>query len=134
MPAIAITDYENLYGAIEFYESCIKNEIKPIIGAEINFTLNFNTLRFSKKITTNYITLLAKNYEGYKNLIKLISIAQTKGLYKDIPYIDLTILEKYKDNLFLILGGANSRIGELITQDKKTDIIQEYIEKLINIL
>lgn len=133
MPAIALTDYDNLYWAIEFYEYCIKNEIKPIIWTELSFTFNYNNLKFSKNIETNYITLLAKSYTWYKNLIKLISIAQTKGLYQNIPYIDINILKEFSKDIFIILGWLYSRIWKLIKNSKNLDLIAEYIKKFTDI-
>jgi DNA polymerase-3 subunit alpha len=63
MPAIAITDYENMYGIIEFYKTAKANGIKPILGVELNFTQNIKLQSIQKNLDSSYIVLLAKNYE-----------------------------------------------------------------------
>ena len=78
MSAIAITDHGNMYGAIEFYKLAKKAGIKPIIGVEAYVTAGSRLDRTAEKGGTKryyHLTLLAKNLEGYKNLIKLVSIA-----------------------------------------------------------
>jgi len=87
MPALAITDHGNMYGAVEFYKSCQKNDIKPIIGCEI-YTTPFS--RFEKTAAsrqTNHLILIAKDNQGYKNLMKIVSIGHLEGFYYK-PRID----------------------------------------------
>ena len=86
MNSIAITDHGNMYGAIEFYKACKKAEIKPIIGCEIYTTSN----RLDKSPNnrrSNHLILLAKNTQGYKNLMTLVSIANIECYYYK-PIID----------------------------------------------
>ena len=71
MTALALTDYSNMYGTIEFYSTCKKEGIKPIIGAE--FSIRFNDRMF-------HIVLLARNLIGYKNLMRITVVSQSKGL------------------------------------------------------
>ena len=92
---LAITDENNMFGVMEFYLECKKNDIKPIIGIELSFD-------------NNHILLYAKNNLGYKNLIKLSTI---------ISDINMTyeILDKYKDNLILVMpiSSYNEKIFNL---------------------
>jgi len=84
MPAMAITDHGNMYGAIEFYKLAKKEGIKPIIGVEAYMTAGNRTDRTTEAGGTKryyHLTLLAKNLEGYKNLIKLVTIANLEGYY-----------------------------------------------------
>src|SRR3989339_2066112 len=76
--ALALTDHGNLYGAIEFYQACQKEGIKPIIGLEAYVAPGS---RFDHDQNNKYyhLILLALNYEGYKNLIKLSSLSHLEG-------------------------------------------------------
>ena len=77
MPAIAITDNNNMFGVFEFSQECVKNNIQPIIGTSINL-LDF---KINNKISQ--ITLLAKIEIGYKNLVQLSSLSHLNG-FKDV--------------------------------------------------
>lgn len=104
MDAVAITDHGNMFGAVEFYKACKKAEIKPIIGSEFYMT---SGSRFDKDKHRYHLILLAKNYEGFLNLITLNSIGFTEGYYYK-PRIDREVLEKYHDNLICLsacIGG-----------------------------
>jgi len=107
MPAVALTDHGNMFGAKEFHATCGKNEIKPIIGCEAYLVDDM-----LEKDNSNYhIILLAKNLTGYKNLIKLISQAHLEGMYYK-PRIDKKSLEKHYEGLIVqsaCLGGEISR-------------------------
>lgn len=101
-PTLAITDSNNMYGAIDFYNNCKKNNIKPIIGCEINVKSSSVQNRY---INNNYLSykliLLCKNMIGYKNLIKLISKSYTESSYKS-PSVDNEILSEYSEGLICI--------------------------------
>ena len=79
-PAVALTDHGVLFGAVEFYERCTALGLKPIIGCEVYVEPQGHTRREGKE--RNYhLLLLAENQEGYRNLVKLVSIANTEGFY-----------------------------------------------------
>ncbi len=112
MPAVAITDHGNMFGAIEMYKECKKNGIKPIIGCEF-YVAPRSRLDKEGRIDTepNHLILLAMNNTGYKNLVKLCSIGYTEGFYYK-PRIDIEILEKYNEGLVCLsacLAGGLSR-------------------------
>ena len=71
MPACAITDHGSMYGAVEFYRKAKEDGLKPIIGCEIYITDGNTKDKSSGKANNNHLVLLAKNKEGYKNLVKL---------------------------------------------------------------
>ena len=77
MPALAITDHGNMYGAVEFYKACKKENIKPIIGCEVYYATDSR----HNKSDRRHLILLSKNETGYHNLIKLVSRAYTEGFY-----------------------------------------------------
>lgn len=132
MPAIAITDHGSMYGAIDFYMECKKGEIKPIIGVEAYVA---NRTRFDKEAGIDnkryHLTLLAMNEKGYKNLIKLTSLAYTEGYYYK-PRMDKDILRIYSEGVIALSGCPASELGRCIlnTQDKEQckEIIREYQE------
>ncbi len=95
--ALALTDHGNMYGAIEFYECCLKEGIKPIIGMEAYLAPNS---RFDKDKDDRYyhLILLALNYTGYKNLMKLSSLANLEGFYYK-PRMDKELLKQYHEGL-----------------------------------
>jgi len=101
MPAVAITDHGNLFGAIEFYRRMIKTGIKPIIGCEVYMTPGS---RFEKRHgseaddVTYHLILLAKDNNGLRNLITLVSRAYTEGFYYK-PRIDIDLLEQNSGGL-----------------------------------
>jgi DNA polymerase-3 subunit alpha len=102
MPALALTDNANLYGAIEFYKTCKKNNIKPIIGADMYVATRTRTDKQSGVDNRRTrLILLAKDLVGYKNLIKLVTLANLEGFYYK-PRIDKELIEKHKDGLICI--------------------------------
>lgn len=101
MPALAITDHGNMYGVKEFFKSAGKfPDIKPIIGCEVYVTRHYDhTLKDNDHRKYYHLILLAKNYDGYKNLMKIVSIGHIEGKYYDKPRVSHEVLEKYHENL-----------------------------------
>ena len=101
MPALAITDHGNMYGVKEFLKVAKKfPEVKPIIGCEIYVTRHYDH-RLKDKDHRGYyhLILLAKNYTGYKNLMKIVSTGHIEGKYYDKPRVCHEIVEKYSEGL-----------------------------------
>ncbi len=111
MDSLAITDHGVLYGAIEFYIKAKEKGIKPIIGCEMYLTagdyLSKNNTREDK--TRYHLVLLAKNQIGYKNLMKLVSIAHLKGFYYK-PRINKDLLREYSEGLIGMSACARGEI------------------------
>lgn len=130
--AVAITDHGVMYGVIEFYQKCKKAGIKPIIGVEVYVApvSRFNKLTKEDERNSYHLLLLAKNNEGYKNLIKLTSLAHLEGFYYK-PRIDKEILEKHHDGLIACTACLSGEIPILIrsgNDDKARQRITEYKE------
>lgn len=116
--AVAITDHGNMHGNLAFYNECLKQGIKPIIGVEIYLAKNS---RFDKQIRMgadqSHLTLLAENLTGYRNLMQMVTIANFEGFsYK--PRIDQEILFKYAEGVILLSGCMNSLSNHLFLEDK----------------
>ncbi len=118
MPALALTDAGNMYGAIEFYKECQKQGIKPILG--VDFYVAARTRRDKEPRIDNRrsrLVVLAKNIAGYKNLIKLVTDSQLEGFYYK-PRIDKELIEKYHEGLVVI---SPSFSGELMQSIKASN-------------
>ncbi len=129
MPALALTDAGNLYGAIEFYKTCIKKGVKPIIG--VDFYVAVRGRKDQQAGIDNRRTrlvLLAKNYAGYKNLIHLVTDSNFEGFYYK-PRIDKELIEKYPDNLICIspsFSGDIAQAAKAKNIDKAKELISYY--------
>ena len=118
MPALAITDHGNMYGAMEFYWACLDSGIKPIIGCEVYVAKN--SMKNKDKETGGYhhLILLAKDNEGYRNLSYLVSAGFTDGFYYK-PRIDKEILQKYSKGLICSSACLAGEIATLLSAGNK---------------
>ncbi len=116
MPAVALTDLGNLYGAFKFVREALSKEIKPILGCEYFVAEERLKLKFTKDDPDKKFNqvLLAKNKEGYYNLAKLSSLGFTEGLYGLYPRIDKHLIQQYSENLIALSGGLTGEIPNLI--------------------
>lgn len=119
MPAVAITDHGNMFGAIEFYSEAMKNGIKPIVGCEIYVAPGS---RFERATPVNeeaayHLILLAKDEEGYRNLMKLVSAGYLEGFYYK-PRVDKELLAKYSKGLIAQSACLQGEIPHLIVKGK----------------
>ncbi len=121
MPALAISDHGNMFGAFEFVKEAYnhKNDdgslkVKPIVGCEFYITQDRHRKTFSKeeKDPRHHQILLAKNAEGYKNLVKLTSLGYIEGLYSKYPRIDKELIHKYHKGLI----ATTCCLGALVPQ------------------
>ena len=101
MPGLAITDHGNMYGVKEFFDTSSKFPgIKPIIGCEIYVTQHYDhKLKDNDHRRYYHLILLAKNYKGYKNLMKIVSTGHIEGMYYDKPRVSHEVVEKYHEGL-----------------------------------
>ncbi len=101
MKAVAITDHGNMFGVKEFHNAALAAGVKPIIGCETYVARRSLAEKSGKEDRSgHHLIILAKNYTGYKNLVKLISIAWTKGFYYK-PRIDKELLKQYSEGLIV---------------------------------
>jgi DNA polymerase-3 subunit alpha len=122
MSALALTDHGSLFGTIEFYLAATAKKIKPIIGMEAYVA---EGSRFEKTFEDRpakiyHLTLLARNDEGYKNLIQLSSQAFVDGFYRK-PRIDDELLQKYAGGLAVLSGCMGGAIPQLIQTGRAED-------------
>ncbi len=131
MPAMAITDHGNMYGAIEFYKLAKKEGIKPIIGVEAYIAERGRLDKEPGLDNKRYhLILLAKNLTGYKNLIKLVSISNLEGYYYK-PRMDKEILRKYSEGIIALSGCLGGELARAISNkddEKAEKIIKEHQE------
>jgi DNA polymerase-3 subunit alpha len=133
MEAMALTDHGSLYGAIEFYQKAKKAGLKPIIGVE-TYVAPYG--RFNKRTKIDeeryHLILLAKNKQGYQNLLKLVTISHLEGFYYK-PRIDLELLEKYKEGLIGLSACLEGEIPSSILTYKDLLKAEKVLEKYLKI-
>ena len=133
MDALAVTDHGNLYGAIEFYRECKANSINPVIGYEAYLAPGNRRDKKGgmQREAYTHLTLLAKNNIGFRNLIKLSSIAFLEGFYYN-PRIDREVLEAHKEGLIILSGCLAGEFNQNILKNRPQDSIKlaEYFAKL----
>src|SRR5437899_7999514 len=118
LPAIALTDHGNLFGAIDFYLAAQKAGVKPILGCELYVAPGSRKERGSQDggyEGANHLTVLARNRAGYRNLIKLVSKAYLEGFYYQ-PRVDRELLAQHADGLVVLSGCLNSEVSRLLLQ------------------
>ncbi len=116
MKAIALTDHGTMLGIKEFYDTCKKNKIKPIIGCEAYVAQRSIHNRTEKTDRSGrHLIILAKNKTGYKNLLKLVSIANLEGVFYR-PRIDKELLEKHHEGLIITTACLGGEIPKKIMQ------------------
>ena len=130
MKAVALTDHGAMYGSFKFYLSCVERGIKPIIGIE---AYKAKKSRHDKQGAIDrdqyHLVLLAKDYIGYKNLMKLTSEAHLTGYYYK-PRIDFELMEKYKEGIIALSGCLSGEVPALIKEDQLSEaekIVKKYL-------
>src|SRR3990167_7466510 len=117
-PAVAVTDHGSLYGAFKFYTKALDAGIKPIIGVEVYMA---KKSRFDKQPGIErdqyHLTLLAKNENGYRNLMKLVTIAHLEGYYYK-PRIDFELLTQYHEDLICTSACVQGQVASLLREGK----------------
>ena len=131
MPALALTDHGSMYGAIEFYKTCMDEGIKPIVGVEAYIA---NRTRFDRDPNIDnkryHLTLLAKNNTGYKHLMKMVSKSNLEGFYYK-PRMDKDLLREYGEGIICLSGCPGSEFIHYLKNNQLTearDLIKFYIE------
>ncbi len=128
MPAVAMTDHGNLFGAIEFYQAAKKEGVKPIIGCEVYITPRSRHERSElyflgegphqgRKINNAsfHLILLAQNETGYKNLLKIVSLSHIEGFYFR-PRVDFELLSRYREGIIALSGCLKGQIAYMLNR------------------
>lgn len=118
MPAVAITDHGNMYGAIQMYEEAKSAGIKPLIGCEFYVYDGDITEKNPAKTHPWHLVLIAKDQTGYKNLVKLVSIAKCKGMYYK-PRINHELIEKHHEGLICLSACVQGEVAQGFIQGNK---------------
>ena len=134
MKSIAITDHGNMFGAIEFFQKATRKNIKPIIGAEIYIAPES---RFKKTVSKNsnedtsyHLVLLSRNFEGYRNLMKLVSAGYLEGFYYK-PRIDKELLREHHEGLIALSGCLKGEISRMLLREnyeRAEKAVTEYLD------
>jgi len=119
MPAVAMTDHGNLFGAVQFYNAARNAGVHPVIGCEVYVSQKGHKTR-SDTDRYNHLVLLCENQEGYRNLINLVSTAYLDGFYYK-PRIDMDLLSQHSKGLIGMSACLRGHIPETILSDKYDD-------------
>ena len=124
MHSLAITDHGNMYGVVEFYLAAKEAGIKPIIGCEIYVTRGDRRSRSAQDKNQFHFILLAKNQEGYGNLLHLVSKAHLEGFYYK-PRVDIELLSTYSKGLIALTGCLHGQLASLMLAGRIDDAAKE---------
>ncbi len=124
MPAIAITDTENLFGGMDFSYACANAGVQPILGTQLLFKKEqekgqFLTLKEELNPSLDKIVLLVQNETGYKNLLKIFKYYYMSENKQNIPHIILSELQELNEGLILLTGGPEGPIGRCLLAGQK---------------
>ncbi|HET7101089.1 MAG TPA: PHP domain-containing protein, partial [Terriglobia bacterium] len=123
MPAVAVTDHGNLFGAVKFYEAARKRGIKPIIGCEV-YVAGTNRFDRSPDVDRPYhFVLLCENDRGYQNLVKLVSAAYTEGYYYK-PRIDKDLLARHSEGLIGLSACLRGEVAVSLSAERYESALQ----------
>ncbi len=116
MPAVALTDLGNMFGAFHFVKAAEEAGIKPVIGLEAYFVEDRHQKRFTRdhKDKRYHQVFLVKNRQGYENLAEMCSLGFIEGYYYKFPRIDRDLVEKYREGLITTTGGILGEVPDLI--------------------
>ena len=129
MPAIAITDHGNMFGAFQFVAEAGKHEgVKPIVGCEFYVVEDRHKRQFTKeqKDKRYHQLMLAKNAEGYANLVKLCSLGYIEGLYGKYPRIDKELILKYHKGLIATTCCIGASVPQAILRNGEEEAEKEF--------
>jgi DNA polymerase-3 subunit alpha len=129
LPALAITDHGNLFGALKFWKECKKKGIKPIIGCELYVApgSRFDKVKNEEDNRYYHLVLLARSDEGYRNLRVLSSLGYTEGFYYK-PRVDWELIQKYHEGLVCLSACLGGEIPQLVLAGKVDQARQRVVE------
>ena len=117
MDSLAITDHGGMYGAIDFYRLAKSEGVRPIIGCEMYVAPSSRHERNPDERSPYHMTVLARDFKGYQNLVKLVTLSHLEGFYYR-PRVDREILERHHEGLIVMSGCASGEVPTLITQGR----------------
>lgn len=136
MPAVAVTDTNNLFGALEFSLGAVEGGVQPIIGAQIAVSReggdNPSLGRTVTQQRPDTVVLLVQNDAGYRNILKLLSTAYMDSDDVEDPQVTIDHLQTYSDGLILLTGGVHGPVGRMLV-DGQVDHAEACLERLLKI-
>ena len=128
MPAVAITDHGNMFGAFQFVAEAGKHGVKPIVGCEFYLVTDRHKQAFTKeqKDKRYHQLFLAKNPEGYQNLVKLCSLGFMEGMYSKYPRIDKELVLKYHKGLIATTCCLGASVPQAILRSGEDEAEKEF--------
>lgn len=127
MPAVALTDAGNMYGAFEFYKACKSEGVKAVVGVEFQISRKGRANR-DKDNDLYQLVAIARDFTGYQNLIQLVTKSYLEGYYYGKPRIDFELLEQHKEGLLAISGDHTGEIAQHVITGKPEAFVRERIE------
>jgi DNA polymerase III subunit alpha len=127
----AITDHGTISGNVDFYKTMKKNDIKPIMGCELYITNSDASIKDKNKKSLSHLVVLCKNYDGWQDLIKIVSLSNNEKYFYHKPRLDIQILKKIinKQNLICISGHPGSTLGNEIYSFEKESLVDNWQDK-----
>jgi DNA polymerase-3 subunit alpha len=124
MPALAITDHGNLFGAIQFYNTANKKGLKPIIGCEVYVAKESRHKKTGGGDQSNHLVLLAENVQGYHNLSKIVSVGYLEGFYYK-PRVDRDFLSQHSKGLIALSACLKGAVPQRLAMDQFDSAAEE---------
>ena len=125
VPAVALTDHGNMFGAWELYNKATEAGVKPIIGCEVYVAPDSRKTREQDQEGPYHLTLLAEDATGYHNLLELVSLGYTEGFYRK-PRIDMEILREYRDGIIALTGCIQGQAPQLLCANRRDEAVESF--------
>ena len=123
VPAVALTDHGNMFGAWELYSKATEAGVNPIIGCEVYVAQGRRQTRGQDQEDPYHLTLLAEDATGYRNLLELVSLGYTEGFNRK-PRIDMEILREHRDGIIALTGCIQGQVPQLLRTNRRDEAIQ----------
>ena len=125
VPAVALTDHGNMFGAYELYNRATEAGVNPIIGCEVYVAQGSRRARGQEQKEPYHLTLLAEDATGYRNLLELVSLGYTEG-FNCKPRIDMEILREHHDGIIALTGCIQGQVPQLLCANRRDEAIQNF--------
>ncbi len=125
VPAVALTDHGNMFGAWELYNKAADAGVKPIIGCEVYIAPGDRKARQQAQADPYHLTLIAEDATGYHNLLELVSLGYIEGFYRK-PRIDMEILREHRAGIIALTGCIQAQVPQLLCANRRDEAVQSF--------
>ena len=125
VPAVALTDHGNMFGAWELYNKATEAGVKPVIGCEVYVAPDSRKTREQNQDGPYHLTLLAEDATGYQNLLELVSLGYTEGFNRK-PRIDMEILREHREGIIALTGCIQGQVPQLLCANRRDEAVQNF--------